>query len=324
MVNEYDNNLPLRLLDEGFDVWFGNFRGNKYSNSHIFKQKDNHDFYSYGIDEISKYDFPALVNFPLETTKNKHLVLICHSQSTSFYTVAFSEKRSYAKMKGKISKVVMLNPTLDLSEIPSYWVNWLGYLPQRIVQTKLFTIINIADHYLFAWQNFPGICQSKYKVTQKLHKWFIYNMSFFYERLFIFTDISQDSEDYNMVKKFMMHFPAGTSWKNLVHLTQQMRGEGDIIKRYDYGPSRNHSVYGTKEAKHYELSNIKDVKISAYIGTKDFLEPLNAAKKGFARLTNNQENIKLTPVYGTGHSSFLTGKNSKTTIDKIIKDCNEF
>ena len=155
-----------------------------------------------------------------------------------------------------------------------------------------------------------------------MHKWALYNTGFIYENFFIFTDINEKTEDYSKLRKFLEHFPAGSTWKNLIALTMQMRGEGDILTKYSYGPERNHQIYGSKDAKYYEVSNIRDLKISVYIGTNDFLEPPSAAKKGFARLTNNQENIKLTIVEGAGHSTFHTGKNAKLTIDKIIKDCN--
>ena len=157
-----------------------------------------------------------------------------------------------------------------------------------------------------------------------MHKWTLYNIDFIYKKLFDSTDILKKTQDYSNFRHSSMHFPAGTAWKNLIHLTMQMRGEGDILTKYNQGPERNHQIYGSKDAKTYEVSNIRDLKISAYIGTNDFLEPPSAAKKGFARLTNNQENIKLTIVEGAHHSSFHNGKDSKTIIDKIIKDCNEF
>merc|ERR1711976_620408 len=103
-----------------------------------------------------------------------------------------------------------------------------------------------------------------------------------------------------------------------------MRGKGDILTKYSYGPKRNHQIYGTKDPKYYEISSIKDLKISAYVGTNDFLEPPSAAKKGLARLTSNQENMKFTLVEGAGHSSFHTGKTANLTMDQVIKDCNEF
>jgi len=136
------------------------------------------------------------------------------------------------------------------------------------------------DKWLFQNCHFPGSCTWKYKFSQKLYYWYLDNFSFVYEPFYYFTDISPQSEDYTKIRKFAKHTPAGTSWKNLVHLTQQMRGEGDSMRLYDYGPEGNRLKYGQEKVKYYDFGLVRDTKISAYVGKKDFLEPPEGAIKG--------------------------------------------
>lgn len=118
-------------MKEGYDVWLGNTRGNKYSSRHLFKNRDDLDFFNFGIDEAATIDLPTFIKYVLEQTKQKQLYLICHSQSTSFYAAAMGDPRTSSIIKPKIKGAILLNPTLNLSGIQQYWVNWLGYLTQR-------------------------------------------------------------------------------------------------------------------------------------------------------------------------------------------------
>jgi lysosomal acid lipase/cholesteryl ester hydrolase len=68
MTQEGDSSIPLRLLEEGYDVWLGNTRGNKYSRNHLFKDPDTSGiwdsvgFWDFSVDQIGLNDIPTLIN----------------------------------------------------------------------------------------------------------------------------------------------------------------------------------------------------------------------------------------------------------------------
>ncbi|KAJ3226961.1 hypothetical protein HK099_003753 [Clydaea vesicula] len=85
-------NLAFVLADEGFDVWLGNCRGNKYSLKHkSFDINDkNSDFWDFGIDEIINYDIPSTVEYILTKTKLKKLCYCGYSQGAMSMISALS------------------------------------------------------------------------------------------------------------------------------------------------------------------------------------------------------------------------------------------
>ena len=50
---------PLRLYDDGYDVWMANNRGTKYSQQHEFYTIDDNDYWQFSFAEMGLYDVPA-------------------------------------------------------------------------------------------------------------------------------------------------------------------------------------------------------------------------------------------------------------------------
>mmetsp|Transcript_40343 Transcript_40343/g.38822 ORF Transcript_40343/g.38822 Transcript_40343/m.38822 type:complete len:144 (+) Transcript_40343:36-467(+) len=65
-----DNSLGFILVDNGYDVWMNNSRGNRYSKHHVFLDHEvDKEFWDYSFEEMAKYDQPALFKYVLEKTK---------------------------------------------------------------------------------------------------------------------------------------------------------------------------------------------------------------------------------------------------------------
>jgi pimeloyl-ACP methyl ester carboxylesterase len=83
--NEPEVAVAFQLARAGYDVWFGNNRGNIYSPTSVnFSQKyDPKSYYNYNFMTLGEYDLPAQINEVLKITGVKNLSYIGHSQGTS-------------------------------------------------------------------------------------------------------------------------------------------------------------------------------------------------------------------------------------------------
>jgi len=82
-MNDVDKSPAFILADEGYDVWMGNTRGNKYSWNHMSldpdEKEDEDRFWDISFEEMGYYDYPAMINYALSVTNEKKLVFIAHS-----------------------------------------------------------------------------------------------------------------------------------------------------------------------------------------------------------------------------------------------------
>jgi len=72
------------MVRNGFDVWLGNSRGNKYSRMHTTLNPDKDaEYWNFSWQEMMEYDLPTFIDFVLKHTGKKNTVYIGHSQGTT-------------------------------------------------------------------------------------------------------------------------------------------------------------------------------------------------------------------------------------------------
>lgn len=74
----------ITLVQEGYDVWLGNSRGNKYSKDHMTLDHSRHDeYWNFSFEELGKYDIPSFIEFILNRTGYSKLAYVGHSMGNT-------------------------------------------------------------------------------------------------------------------------------------------------------------------------------------------------------------------------------------------------
>ncbi|CAD1468570.1 unnamed protein product, partial [Heterotrigona itama] len=142
------------LADEGYDVWLGNVRGNRYSRRNLNLATSDADFWtfrysqksrqcilirSYSWHEIGIYDIPAMIDHITEQTKQEKIFLVTHSQGGTAFFVMASERPEYQE---KIIAHSVLAPVIFLSRAGASLAKLLA-----LVTANGNRILNLLDIY---------------------------------------------------------------------------------------------------------------------------------------------------------------------------------
>ncbi|GLH13080.1 LOW QUALITY PROTEIN: Lipase 3 [Gryllus bimaculatus] len=106
------------LADAGYDVWMGNFRGNKYSRRHTSLSPDglfNSKFWNFDWHEMGIYDMPASIDYVLETTGEEKLFYIGHSMGTTSFWVMNAVRPEF---NAKFRAMFALAPVVYVRYVP--------------------------------------------------------------------------------------------------------------------------------------------------------------------------------------------------------------
>ncbi|ORZ02727.1 Alpha/Beta hydrolase protein [Syncephalastrum racemosum] len=105
-VDEY-RNLPFLLAAKGYDVWLGNARGNKYSQTHLSRNPRHQAFWEFSLNEFAMIDLPDVVDHILRETGAPTLTYIGFSQGTA---TAFAGLSVNTDLCRKINLFIALAP----------------------------------------------------------------------------------------------------------------------------------------------------------------------------------------------------------------------
>ncbi|KFA80997.1 hypothetical protein S40288_00764 [Stachybotrys chartarum IBT 40288] len=101
--------LAFELVERGFDVWFGNNRGNKYSKKSIHTSPTSVEFWNFSIDEFAFHDIPDSISYILDTTQQRSLSYIGFSQGTA---QAFASLSIHPKLNNQVNVFIALAPAM--------------------------------------------------------------------------------------------------------------------------------------------------------------------------------------------------------------------
>ena len=87
-----DESSAFQLVRQGYDVWLGNSRGNRYSRRHRYLTPSKHPrFFDFSFYEMARYDLPAQIDYVRAKTGVEKLAYIGHSEGTTSMFTALAE-----------------------------------------------------------------------------------------------------------------------------------------------------------------------------------------------------------------------------------------
>ncbi|XP_001662687.2 lipase 1 [Aedes aegypti] len=101
-----DRNLPMQLLEAGFEVWLGNSRASPET-VHIKHLRNSTEFWDFSFNEIGYLDLPAMIDTVLTVARRSSLQLVGFSEGSTASLILLSERVSY---NAKVASLNVIAP----------------------------------------------------------------------------------------------------------------------------------------------------------------------------------------------------------------------
>ncbi|XP_049938814.1 lipase 3-like [Schistocerca serialis cubense] len=262
--------LPYILVDEGYDVWLGNTRGNIYSRNHttLHPVRDKQKFWNFSWHEMGVYDLPTCIEHILRVTGQKRLFYIGYSQGTTAFFVMGSERPD---MCPKVRAMLAMAPVAFMSHVRSPLIR----MAARFDGMLTALVNHLGMHELVPHSEFleglgATICRSK-----AVYKDVCTNL------LFLMAGYSSKHLNSTLLPLIMGHTPAGAAMKQLMHYGQEINSAGRF-RKFDYG-LRNPEVYGCPSPPDYVLSRV-EVPVALFHSRNDWLAATQDVMKLYEHL----------------------------------------
>lgn len=301
--------LGYLLADEGYDVWLGNSRGNRYSQNHLTLNRDMEEFWDFSFHEIGVYDCPAIIDYILNVTNQKSLHYVGHSQGTSVFLVLGSERPEYMS---KIRQASLLSPVAFIKANSLFLSPLLEqrHVIQSVVKNLgLFTVMTYNEDFV------RGRLElfSDLDIVKNLAGTFIGLVAGYNPR-------QMDPRKYQIL---FGHAPSGAAVKQLIHYLQlEGNVESEQFGQYDYGPQKNLKKYKSKIPPRYNLANVT-APMFLYYSLNDMLVGPSGVRKLGKHLPNLAE-LHLMKMREFNHMDFVAATDVRELLYyHMVKKFNE-
>ncbi|GMI76832.1 Myzus persicae-induced lipase 1 [Hibiscus trionum] len=300
LLNSPEQNLPMILADNGFDVWISNTRGTRFSQKHISLNPVQPEFWDWSWDELVAYDLPAFFGYVFNQTGQK-IHYIGHSLGTLMAMASFSE----GHQADMLQSAALLSPIAYLSHMKTALV----VLAAKAFVGEIATMFGLAEFnpkgpevsaFLKDLCDNPGVnCYDLVSAISGKN-----------------CCLNASTIDFALQNE-----PQPTATKNLVHLAQIVRD--GAIKKYDYGnPDDNMKHYGEAKPPVYNISNI-DLELRLFIsyGGLDALSDVEDVGLLLDLLKLHDVNkLSIQYLKDYAHLDFVMGVNAKDLVyNQVVK-----
>lgn len=205
-VVNYDNVAPaFHLAENGYDVWLGNNRGNRFSDTHISLTKDQKEYWNFDWEDMGTGDVPAMFDYILEETGVEKLSYIGHSQGTTQILAGGSLLPEY--YKSKLNVALLMAPPASVNNT-TFTV--FQFAANKFVMPVLEVLADLFGVYNFLPYNFLFSHGGKFLCglfNGKLCDYF----------LGVIMDADVSVDDTSRYDLYMSNVPSGAPLKSWIH-----------------------------------------------------------------------------------------------------------
>lgn len=299
VVNSEENALGFLLANEGYDVWCGNSRGNKYSMEHVTLNSSDPAFWQFSWQNMSVYDLPAAFEY-INNVTDQNIIYISHSQGSPIMLGALAD--------GNVTVMKYLTTFVALA--PITWVQNVGSGPfELFAHSDLIFLLQALGIYDFMPPNFFESLAGHTLCTLAPEACG--------DALAYFFGYDPTYDDYSRYNIFLEHFPSGTSLMDIMHWRQLVLS-GRFCK-YDFGPEENMIKYGQATPPDWNLTNIVQ-KVHLFLGDNDTVGDLEDQQTLLAHMMNSNTTHK---VYPAEHMTWIWSKNISFYYSDLLQAIQE-
>ena len=279
----------------------------KYQKQHTYSKKHStidpksSRFWDFSFDEHAKYDFPAMIDYVLNTTGQSQLFYVGYSQGSM---MAFAGLSQNPQLQSKIKMFFGLAPVSRLRNVNLATRTMASWAARLRLLFKLFGIK----------QFYPS---SKWtKVLQNTICWWM--PKFCKTVMTVITGQDRRYLNETRLPVYVSHTPAGTSTKNMLQYFQFVNSE--LFRMFDYGERKNMIRYDSKVPPDYDLRKVTlpTVMVS---GSQDTLSSPQDVQWTISQLPNLVEHFE---IEGYNHLDFMWATNAGEALNKrLIKIAKE-
>ncbi|XP_030555997.1 lipase 1 [Drosophila novamexicana] len=253
--------LGYFLYEEGYDVWMGNVRGNRYSRGHVkLNYNTDKSYWTFSWHEIGMYDLPAMIDKVLAKTGYQKLSYFGHSQGTTTFFVMTSSRPEY---NAKVHIMQALAPVAFMTHVKGPLLG-LGRNLLKVLGERA----EVTPHSKLVLDN----CMLSAATVQTC-------------MYYVWKIIGKNTAELNktMLPVMFGHVPAGANSKQFLHYLQLQLS--DRFCTYDYNAKENQRTYGRATPVDYALERIT-APIALYYTQNDYLSAVEDVKRLIKRLPN--------------------------------------
>ncbi|CAL8131341.1 unnamed protein product [Orchesella dallaii] len=306
--------MAFTLVDAGYDVWLANMRGTTPSKIHTHFNTDRDvDYWDFGIEEVSTFDLPLMVDLILQKSGSDQIFFACHSGGCGILLAGLV---NVPKLNNKIKASFFLAPFGFSGS--TYNPTFVLFPP--ILGTRWETIV---------WNVFGGKLSGEPSplltalglTTEKICGWSFMRCGICDNLLFALYGADPEQMDYNNFPNMLKKLQDNGALKIFFHAIQL--DETCQFQKYDYGQTRNLLEYESANPPLYNLSTMT-VPIYIFYGEGDnFLTPWDMARMQDAIPRKYLKGFHRVDWHKFNHIDFLMAKDADILVYHKIRDIME-